>query len=249
MENKLTQKEHTQRQISISSPEQTGIEIFKQLKADLPVKIQDYILEHDKYPTISSLQARFGTKTLKVALTLMIEDCVASIQIKQPSKEMVLEMAAELISDFPTFKLQDFKIFFTNYKKGVYGKDYNRFDLSTVYPALKIFEQQRNEIFEVELIKRKDVMNKVEPISADADMKELYDKAIKQSKEKFTGRITNEMRDEYLQAAKNQHYSEYEVYCKKNNLEESAETYIEYQKKYPFNQNYIEWCFKTNNKT
>lgn len=242
MEQKPTlQSGSTQVQTSTENFQQTALEIFRQLKTDFPVKMQDYVLDHEKYPSISSLQAHYGTKTLRVVLTLMIEDCIASIQIKQPSKEMVIEMANELISDYPTFKLQDFSNFFLNYRKGKYGKDYNRFDISTLYLALQEFNKERTDAFEFMTAKRKGEYLGSK-INEGTDMQKVYEKAIRQTAKKL--KITSDMRDAFLQSAKYQHHNDYMEYCKQNNLQDSDAVYLEYQKKYPFNQTYIEWFIK-----
>lgn len=216
-----------------------AIERVKVLRETITSNILPALTDHENYPTVFRLSREIGTGTVKMFLAALIEETVRSLNISNaPNKEQVLEIASELIKDHPTLKLEDFKLFFLNYRKGRYGKDFSRFDILTVYSALEgdnSYLSERAELLENALRTRKVELEKPEPYSDTFDIDKLISEHLKPKKKEISGIA---LRDRYRTLASKQYAKEYFDWL--GEREDTDETIIEYAKISIFNQDYIE---------
>lgn len=222
----------------ISKIENT-LERVKVLRETVTSDIIPALTDHENYPTVSRLTRELGNGTVKMFITALIEETVKSLNISNPpNREQVLEMASELIKDHPTLKLEDFKLFFLNYRKGRYGKDFSRFDILTIYTALEgenSYLSERAELMERALYSRKVELEKPEPYSEGFDINKLIEENIKPKKKQLSG---VQLRDRYRTLASKQYAKEYFEWL--GDREDSENTVLEYAKISVFNQEYIE---------
>lgn len=260
MEQNLIKTESILKTISkIESPPERAAMLLSTVKVeDLPVALTD----HETFPTVSTIARTIGAGTVKLFLTMLIEDTVKKLSItNEPTKDQVLEMAGELIKDHPTLKLEDFKQFFMNYRKGRYGRDYSRFDMTTIYralegddnyPPVKGYLQERAEMFEAELGRKRlsnvDKGERIEPKldSAEYNIDELIAKHLK-PKPIISASM---LRDKHRRAASEQYARQYNAWLDSNNLEHSDDTIINYaQTVAVFNSDYIDNFISEQTKT
>lgn len=160
-----------------------AMSMYKHVASNTPA-LSQFVADHETYPTIHRLLREVGEDAVFVMVMFFIEDCVRALSVNQPTKEQLLEIARELIIDNPTFKPEDFKTFFANVKKGKYGKDYNRFDISTVYQMLSAYNEERMDMLEQAMAKRKAEDNSTIRTAGDVKgMHELYDGVIRRQME------------------------------------------------------------------
>ncbi len=211
------------------------------------------LTDHATYPTVFSLTRQVGTGTVKLYLVMLLEETVRALSIaKEPTKEQLLEIAGELIKDHPTLKLEDFKQFFLNYRKGRYGKDYSRFDMTTIYRALEGDEttegylSERAELLEAELGRQRINPHHAEgsdnPVSGSYDIDEL----IKQHIKPRVIITASQLRDRYRRKASEQYAAEYSQWLTDNDREHSEDSVIDFAGVQVFNSDYIDRFIKTN---
>lgn len=202
-------------------------------------------VDHENFPTINRIIAEAGEPSVKIFLVMLIEDCVRSLNINEPTKDQVLEIADELIRDFPYFKPEDFRIFFLNFKKGKYGKDYHRFDLSVVYRALDLYLPERSEAHEIAVQNQKSIQSSAVR-TGEADMKTLYDQVVE-------GELKSQARKERIEELKKAAVDEWN-----QQMREAAERdgvdpeenkgdnkwFKQYLAKYPLTESYINFYIK-----
>jgi nucleoid DNA-binding protein len=236
----------------IDSPPERASMLVATVKAE---NLSLALTDHENFPTVSTIARTAGAGTVKMFLTILIEETVKQLSItNEPSKEQVLEMATELIKDHPTLKLEDFKKFFLNYRKGRYGRDFSRFDMTTIYralegdencyPVIKGYLQERSELFEAELGKKRlsnvDKGERIEPKldSADYNIDELIGKYLKPKPSMFSASM---LRDKHRRAASEQYARQYNAWLTDNHLEHTEYTIIQYAETVAvFNSDYID---------
>lgn len=160
----------------IKNETEIAVVIFQHVKKS-DINLPQVTVDHATYPTINKLINTAGKASVKIFLVMMIEDCVKAISVNQPTKDQVMGMADEMIKDFQFLKPEDFQVFFTNYKKGIYGKDYNRFDMATIYQAMEIYLAERSDIHEQQVINQRSKQNSLVR-TGETDIKHLYDKVL-----------------------------------------------------------------------
>lgn len=220
------------------------------------VKTENFLpalTNHASFPTIHTLSRTIGTGTLKLYLVLLLEETILSLNIaNSPTKEQILEIASELITDHPTLKLEDLKVFFKNYRKGRYGKDFNRFDISTIYRALEGdetnqgFLSERAEMLEAELGKQR--MNHRESLGAPVEDSGTYniDELIKQHIKPRVIVTASQIRDRYRRQAAAKYAAEYTKWLDENHREHCDQSVIDFASVQVFNSDYIDNFIKTN---
>lgn len=222
-----------------SEPQVIALSLFKNAK-DCAAPIHVFVSDHETYPTIHTMRRELGDAPVMIMITMFIKDCIDSLSVNQPTKEQVLEMAREIMSDNPTYKPEDFKVFFSNVKKGRYGKDYNRFDLSTVYHMLAVYNDERMTAFEQAIAKRKAEDNSTIRTPSDTkSMHELYDGVVlsqmRENQKKELGRLR--------QAAISKWITEMHLHFVGMGIqphEITEEQDVEYRKQNPLDETYIE---------
>ncbi len=202
------------------------------------VSVEVFTADHENHPTVSKLARNFGKPLILEYIVLCIEHCLAGIQVKEPTELQILEIANELLIDEPTWKLEDFQCFFKKIKKGEFGKDYNRFDLSTVYQFRDLYNQERNYIFEKAMEQR----NK-KPVLEGVDMDALYAKFREEGSQRARVVKMKKLPETRVEAKK-QWEKERDSYFQGKNPTEIE--FFDYAYKYPFNQSYIDWWVRNN---
>lgn len=223
-----------------TSPENLAVEIFKEVKQST-VELSVLTTDHENYPTIKTLEIEIGRPAIKMFLVMMIEDCVRSLNINEPSKDQIIELANELINDNPTFKLEDFKIFFSNIKKGRYGNDYNRFDIASVYRMMASYYDDRSLIHEQSVIQKNKSLNADPAIRTNdiSKMGDIYRKAIERGEKEFAEKKYAELRKRAI--AKWKLY--YDLHF--NGVTITEELHNAYSELNPLNEEYIESFIKS----
>lgn len=117
------------------------------------------ITDHARFPTLATMKSEIGYSMTFQIIAALLTNFLSSLNVVQPTEMQIFEITKELISDYPTYKPEDFKIFFTNCKKGKYGEFYNRIDMQTIYKMLSQFDAERTELFESELENKKNILN------------------------------------------------------------------------------------------
>lgn len=214
------------------------------------------LIDHEKHPTVHTLVRTIGTGTVKMFLVHLIEQTIRMLNISNPpEKDQVLEIAGELIKDHPTLKLEDYRVFFLNYRKGRYGKDYSRFDISSVYralegddtyPPVKGFLSERAELLEDAIGRQKqsqyDRTGIDVPDGETYNLEELMAKHIKPKERVLSG---SELRDKWRRKAAETYARSYQQWLFDNNLEDCEQSVVEFATKKPFNSDYIDNWIKT----
>lgn len=199
------------------------------------VDLGPVLMDHENYPTISSLKNEYGFNIVFKIITALILDFVNSINVTQPSEGQIYEMAKELIADNPTYKPEDFKLFFTDAKKGKYGEMYNRFDMSVLYSWLKVYNEERTFQFEAELEKRKSEFNLDRGLRTN-DIKKIHDLY----DQTFTQTMNERQQKEYDTQRKRaiaQWKLDFDLYFTGKEITEDL--YNDYTSKNPLDEDYI----------
>ena len=95
---------------------------------------------------ISVLRLVEGLEKTASIVGLLINDFCSNFNTRYPmSAEQIADLAIELITDYWTYKLEDFIVFFSLARRGVYGKVYDRVDASVILGMLGVYHKQRDE--------------------------------------------------------------------------------------------------------
>lgn len=216
--------------LKIANPVEQAAVLFKEARTDR--ELSAVVVDHETHPTIHKIVNVAGKPAVRMFLVLCIEDCVKAIQVKEPGKDQILEIADELIKDHPTLKPEDYRIFFANVKKGKYGRDYNRFDISTVYQMLDTYLQDRADIFEAAIMQRKALENSTVR-TGEADMRTLYNGVVLAEQRKAEAKRMQDLR----QRAIAQWKLDYDLHFV--GVEITPEADAEYWERNPLDEDYV----------
>lgn len=117
-------------------------EIIKELvSGDNPI----YPKIIEKGTQISVIKNERGFEFIASILGLMINDFCGNFNTRNPmNDEQIADLAIELVTDYWSYKLEDFIAFFSLAKRGLYGKVYDRVDAATIYQMLAEYNKQRD---------------------------------------------------------------------------------------------------------
>jgi hypothetical protein len=104
---------------------------------------------------ISGIKKHLGETQVRAILTLMISDVVKFLNLgNSMGADQVVQTVKMILEDYYFYRIEDFKLCFTNAKKGHYGEFYNRIDGQVIFGWLKKYEVERNELISKNAIKR-----------------------------------------------------------------------------------------------
>jgi len=231
-------------------PQQKIAAFVAELKKPIPPQ-QVYLVNHDYFPTIRSLQFACGSEVLFSCIYAVIDDLLKSLAAESPSVERVGEIVIEIIKDYPTYKLEDIREFVMNFKKGVYGVVYGKVDILTIFTAFKKYDEARNELFEMEMYRRQHILTTKDAITLPEDQKQspvkhihsLYDKVVLDAQEQQKKREAEKKRETQARLAWYDKFEEEAKLAGVNlndiNSPETKKFTSDYIAKYPLNSDYI----------
>lgn len=195
--------------------------------------------DHERFPTILKMVVELGKSVVKMFLVMLLENLVRSLNISQPAKEQILDIADDLITDHPTLKPQDFQIFFRNYKKGKYGADYQRFDTFNLNVALSKYLNERADYHEEALSRRKYVGEA--KVKDTVDVRDIYAKMREDAEKEYQTRKSISARDKHRRAAADAYAAELQAWCDQNGkfIDDEAAV-VEFASVKPFTMEYID---------
>jgi hypothetical protein len=99
-------------------------------------------------PTIRKLGEE-SKIVLSAYITEFIEDALSFLNLgKTMSDVQIAQTVTYLIEDYPNVNLADLKLFFNRFKKGVYGKFFDRIDGQVIIEAFTNYNSERMDLFE-----------------------------------------------------------------------------------------------------
>ncbi|WP_310079493.1 DUF6633 family protein [Sphingobacterium sp. 2149] len=99
-------------------------------------------------PTIRKLGEE-SKIVLSAYITEFIEDALSFLNLgKTMSDVQIAQTVTYLIEDYPNVNLADLKLFFKRFKKGVYGKFFDRIDGQVIIEAFTNYNSERMDLFE-----------------------------------------------------------------------------------------------------
>ncbi len=99
-------------------------------------------------PTIRKLGEE-SKIVLSAYITEFIEDALSFLNLgKTMSDVQIAQTVTYLIEDYPNVNLADLKLFFNRFKKGIYGKFFDRIDGQVIIEAFTNYNSERMDLFE-----------------------------------------------------------------------------------------------------
>lgn len=124
-------------------------------------------------PSIVLIKNELGIFSLIAILNIIVKDFVSSFNVgKQVSVNQIPEISKAIIDEFYWLKIEDFKLCFSNAKKGHYGNAYDRIDIAVIFEWLNNYCDERANYFSLSVVE-KNTEQKKEPIDYEA-VKEWY---------------------------------------------------------------------------
>ena len=127
-----------------------------------PLTPEQFILNHE-LKAISTIAIEQGSD---VALQVVLPIAGAYLNLIEVGGKMsapaVVLMCQEMITDFPDWKVEDFKYFFKGFAKGNFNEKIFRVDMAVVYEGAKNYEKERTSAREKAIAKQKSDYVKLE---------------------------------------------------------------------------------------
>mgnify|MGYP003462189019 FL=1 len=100
-------------------------------------------LNSDSKP-LAALKVEFGVGMVEAGLMKIISENIKFFALgKSMDNLQVIETAKLIVGEYYYFKLEDFKLFFTKFKRGEYGNLYDRLDGQVIMIALNQYREER----------------------------------------------------------------------------------------------------------
>ena len=116
------------------------------------VKTKEDVMELVKsrsVPSIAKLKKQSSENKIIAYISMWLIDLNVSLNIKNPMSEFQIEECAYFIlDDYYYLTIADFKLFFTNIKKGKYGKLYEAISTPKIMDFLHEYTVERTRMFE-----------------------------------------------------------------------------------------------------
>lgn len=136
--------------------------LYDSLQA-LPVKrVTDIVKLNEQYErSLAAISKKHGEGTVKAFLVLALGDFLRFFSVGNTMDErQVAQTVMLILEDHRHLTIEDFKVFFNNCKKGLYGTSYNRIDGQVILEWLGKYEDERAAAFveqnEIEAFSQKD---------------------------------------------------------------------------------------------
>lgn len=121
------------------------------------------------YPTISRLVNKYSYGETLVVINELILSSIVNLNLgKQMNVEQIKKCAEDLMGQYHTYKLDDFKKCLNEGIKGTYNPEgfFDRLDISIIFGWFKIYDMQRDEAIIVERSKQASE-KKITPMNID----------------------------------------------------------------------------------
>lgn len=129
-------------------------------------------------------------------LTIFIGQCVLYFNVgKTMGPEQIKHVVEMLLNDpiLKNLKPEDYRVFFEDMKKGVYGNLYDRFDGQIIFKNATAYADQRQSLIETESI-RMAQNHKDEPVNIHPKILETYKNAAGEFKDIKTKKVTTNVK-------------------------------------------------------
>jgi len=119
----------------------------------LPVrKVDDVVAivcsDESPSPSIARIARECGDMKINAILVVVVTDLVDFFNVgKTMSPQQVASTVILIREEYPYFRIEDFKLCFTNAKKGIYGKVYDRIDGAVILEWLDKYSLERQKAF------------------------------------------------------------------------------------------------------
>lgn len=99
-----------------------------------------------EYPSIKQIRVEFGDKTAVKSLKGLIENFNLSMNVVRPMNAVQLnDCAFMMLSEYPSYRLEDIVIMFNMAKTGKLGKIMDRVDIETICRFLAEYDAMRTD--------------------------------------------------------------------------------------------------------
>lgn len=118
-------------------------------------------LENQYERSLAAISKQHGEGTVKAFLVLAIGDLLEFFSVGNTmGDQQIVQTVVFILEDHRHLTIEDFKVFFNNCKKGLYGTTYNRIDGQVILEWLGKYENERADAFvhknEIEAFSKKD---------------------------------------------------------------------------------------------
>lgn len=101
------------------------------------------VLSSESKP-LAALKVEFGAGMVEAGIMKILVENIRFFSLGKSMNDLqVLETAKLIVAEYYYFKLDDFKLFFTKFKRGEYGNLYDRLDGQVIMIALNQYRGQR----------------------------------------------------------------------------------------------------------
>ena len=98
-------------------------------------------------PPLSIVKKKYGEQSLQAILVIILSDVIKFFNIgKTMGQDQLVQTVRLVTEDFYYFNIDDFKLCFSNAKRGKYGKVYDRIDGNVIYEWLQKYSEERTDI-------------------------------------------------------------------------------------------------------
>ena len=110
-----------------------------------PKTLEDALIS--KTPTLATFQKRTSEIHVMAVMTLLVNDLINFFAVSKTIGDTQLaDTVKMLVEDFYYLNIEDFKLCFSNAKKGRYGKVYDRVDGSMIYEWVDTYARGRMSV-------------------------------------------------------------------------------------------------------
>lgn len=124
-------------------------EVFSSSEMSKIRTVEDVVNNPLAYPTLSMIKKEFSEEKMIAFLVFILCDLVEFFNVGKSMNATQIKQTARLIfEEYPYMRIHDFRVCFTNAKKGLYGKVYDRIDGSIIMEWLLAHADDRGNLFE-----------------------------------------------------------------------------------------------------
>lgn len=115
--------------------------------------VEDVVNNPLAYPTLAMIKKEFSEEKMIAFLVFILCDLVEFFNVGKSMNATQIKQTARLIyEEYPYMRIHDFRVCFTNSKKGLYGKVYDRIDGAIIMEWLLAHANDRGNLFEQQSI-------------------------------------------------------------------------------------------------
>lgn len=114
-----------------------------------PRKVEDVFLS--KEPSVGAIFKSKGQTVARAVVSYLITEALEFFSVKETMSDTQIAFTADLIlEEYPYFQVDDLKLCFRNAMKLKYGEVYNRIDGQVIMKWLKIYNQERCSVADIQ---------------------------------------------------------------------------------------------------